>query len=185
MPSGLSLELLAQLERYQTSHADEAQMLETMKAFVREHPDCFDRSLAIGHVTGSAWIIDENGSSALLTHHRKLNRWLQPGGHWEGDRSALAIAVREAQEESGLTSLLPLSTQIFDIDIHRIPKRHSEPEHFHYDVRFIFKANAAERLTISGESRDLAWHSIREVIEMGDRSLIRMAQKTEPALQAQ
>jgi len=159
-------------------------MLERMKAFVRDHPNCFDRSLAVGHVTGSAWIIDENGASALLTHHRKLNRWLQPGGHWEGDTSTLAIATREAQEESGLMSLLPLSVEIFDLDIHLIPKRHSEPEHFHYDVRFIFRADPAERLTVSGESRALAWLSTEEIIQMGDRSLIRMVQKTDKSLQS-
>jgi 8-oxo-dGTP pyrophosphatase MutT (NUDIX family) len=101
----LSRDLLTQLDRYQTSHINEMRMLEAMKVFVRTHSNCFERSLAVGHVTGSAWIVDERGTSALLTHHRKLNRWLQPGGHWEGDTSAFAIAKREAEEESGLTSL--------------------------------------------------------------------------------
>ena len=155
-------------------------MLEAMKVFVREYPNCFDRSLAVGHVTGSAWIVDESGDSALLTHHRKLDRWLQPGGHWEGDSSAFAIARREAEEESGLTSLSAISSEIFDIDVHLIPKRHSEPEHFHYDVRFIFKADATEVLTVSNESRNLAWMSMRQITDMGDPSLIRMVEKTGP-----
>ena len=176
--SRLSGELLEQLDRYRTSHADEAQSLEVMKSFVRAHPTCFDRALSVGHVTGSAWIVDAKGSSALLTHHRKLNRWLQPGGHWEGDLGAFAIAKREAEEESGLTSLSPLSSEIFDIDVHLIPRRDSEPEHFHYDVRFIFVAEPNETLTVSNESRDLAWMSMKEIRDMGDPSLTRMVEKT-------
>ena len=178
MSSHLSGDLLRELDRYQTADANEMRMLEAMKVFVRAYPNCFERSLVIGHVTGSAWIVDERGTSALLTHHRKLNRWLQPGGHWEGDLSAFAVAKREAEEESGLRSLSPLSTEIFDIDVHWIPERHSEPEHLHYDVRFIFKADANEAFTVSNESRDLAWMSMREIREMGDPSLARMVEKT-------
>ena len=178
MSSHLSGNLLRELDRYQSVDADEMRMLEAMKVFVRAYPNCFERSLIIGHVTGSAWIVDERGTSALLTHHRKLDRWLQPGGHWEGDTSAFAIAKREAEEESGLRSLSPLSTEIFDIDVHWIPERHSEPEHLHYDVRFIFKADANEAFTVSNESRDLAWMSMREIREMGDPSLTRMVEKT-------
>jgi 8-oxo-dGTP pyrophosphatase MutT (NUDIX family) len=174
----LSQDLLNQLNRYQTSHASEIQMLDAMRVFVRDYSNCFERSIAVGHVTGSAWIIDATGNSALLTHHRKLNRWLQPGGHWEGDISAFAIAKREAEEESGLTSLTPVSDEIFDIDVHLIPQRHSEPEHFHYDVRFIFKADKNEALTMSRESHDLAWMSMKEITDMGDPSLIRMVEKT-------
>src|SRR5690349_2107147 len=168
MSLDLSRDLLRQLDCYRTSHANEMRMLETMKVFVRTYSNCFERSLAVGHVTGSSWIIDERGTSALLTHHRKLNRWLQPGGHWEEDVSAFAIAKREAEEESGLTSLSPLSSEIFDIDVHLIPERHSEPEHLHYDVRFIFRADATEALTVSQESRSLAWMSMREITQMGD-----------------
>jgi 8-oxo-dGTP pyrophosphatase MutT (NUDIX family) len=182
MSSSLSRDLLSQLDRYQTADTDEMRMLEAMIEFVRTYSNCFDRSLAVGHVTGSAWIVDGRGTSALLTHHRKLNRWLQPGGHWDGDTSAFAIAKREAEEESGLTSLSPLSTEIFDIDVHLIPERHSEPEHLHYDVRFIFKADANEAFTVSQESRDLAWMSMREITEMDDPSLIRMVQKTVKAV---
>jgi 8-oxo-dGTP pyrophosphatase MutT (NUDIX family) len=178
MSSHLSRDLLSQLDRYQTSNANEMRMLEAMKVFVRTYSNCFERSLTVGHVTGSAWIVDERGTSALLTHHRKLNRWLQPGGHWEGDITAFAIAKREAREESGLTSLSPLSTELFDIDVHRIPARHSEPEHLHYDARFIFKADANEAFTVSHESRDLAWMSMREIADMGDPSLTRMVEKT-------
>jgi 8-oxo-dGTP pyrophosphatase MutT (NUDIX family) len=174
----LSCDLLNQLDLYTTIHSDELQMLEAMRGFARDYPDCFDRSLKLGHVTGSAWIIDEEGRSALLTFHRRLNRWLQLGGHWEGDPSVFVTADREAREESGLTSLVPLSNQIFDIDIHRIPKRHPEPEHLHYDVRFIFKADKTERLTVSSESRDLAWVPMEQIIAYGDRSLARMVEKT-------
>lgn len=125
--------------------------------FVRAHADFWRRSLEEGHVTASAWILDGSGR-ALLTHHAKLGRWVQLGGHIEdGDAGAREAAAREAREESGLTSLIPASGAIFDVDVHPIPARAGEPAHVHYDVRFLFTADGGEPLQVSAESHRLAW----------------------------
>lgn len=149
-----------------------------MIAFVRRHPDCFERSLAIGHITGSAWILSGDGKRALLSHHRKLNKWLQLGGHADGDADVLRVALREAREESGLAGITPVSADIFDVDVHAIPARSGEPAHLHYDVRFLFRVTGDERFRVSDESHDLAWVAPDELPALGvDESVLRMHRK--------
>jgi 8-oxo-dGTP pyrophosphatase MutT (NUDIX family) len=147
--------------------------------FVEANPRCAERSLAGGHLTGSAWIVDAARRRALLTHHRKLGLWLQLGGHADGGLDLREVAWREAREESGLASARPLGAEIFDADRHRIPARANEPAHWHYDVRFLFEADADEPLVVSGESRDLAWVPLDEITALNPgESLARMVRKT-------
>lgn len=159
--------------------AHEAAMTADMIAFVEAHPDCAERSLQVGHLTGSAWIVDPGRSRTLLTHHRKLNKWLQLGGHADGELDPLSVALREAREESGLTRLRPVSDRIYDVDRHRIPARGAEPEHWHYDIRFLVEADPDEPLCVSDESHDLAWVPIARMADYNaEESMLRMARKT-------
>jgi 8-oxo-dGTP pyrophosphatase MutT (NUDIX family) len=151
-----------------------------MIEFAAQHENCCERSLRIGHMTGSAWVVDHEHKHALLTHHRKLNRWMQVGGHADGNRNLLEVAMREAREESGLTSLRALSIEPFDIDIHEIPERGPEPRHLHYDVRFLLEAHREEPLIVSEESHALAWLPLAELTARTDldESLKRMVRKS-------
>ena len=154
-------------------------MVARLRHFVETYIDCFERSLQIGHITGSGWVVDHERAHALLTHHRKLNKWLQLGGHADGDPDALRVALREAREESGLTMIRPVSDAIYDIDIHVIPARDSEPEHLHYDVRFLLEAGRAAPLLASGESRSLAWTPLTKIAGLNpEESMARMVAKT-------
>lgn len=171
-------ELLRQLHEYRTRWADEAATVDRFLEFVASHADCFARTLAVGHVTGSAWVVDRAGARVLLTHHRKLDMWVQLGGHADGDADTFRVARREAEEESGLTGLAPVAAGIFDVDVHRIPARGAEPEHFHWDVRHAFRALGGEDYRVSAESHDLAWV---EIAALGaftrEESMLRMARK--------
>ena len=155
-------------------------MVEETVAFVDAHPDCCERSLLQGHMTGSAWILDRDFRRVLLTHHRKLNRWLQPGGHADGEADILGVALREAREESGLLSICIVESVPFDVDIHVIPARGQEPEHKHYDVRFLFQADGNEAFHVSEESHALAWVSLQDLATRVDinESVRRMVRKT-------
>ncbi len=173
--------LLELLTRHRGHDPHEAAMTRALEAFVRREPRCFERTLAEGHVTGSAWIVDRSRTHVLLTHHRKLDRWLQLGGHAEGEVDIRAVALREAREESGLESLRLLATGIFDVDVHPIPARGRRPAHLHYDVRFLLEADREEPLVVSAESKALAWVPLAELERYDpDRSLRRMAVKTPP-----
>jgi 8-oxo-dGTP pyrophosphatase MutT (NUDIX family) len=174
--------LISLLEAYKPSDSTDAAARERILGFVRAHDDCFERSLLEGHVTGSAWIVNPARTRCLLTHHRKLDRWLQLGGHADGQTDALEVAMREAREESGLTSLRAVSDAIFDCDVHPIPGRKTEPEHFHYDVRFLLEADDGEPLVISEESKELAWVALDDVRTLeSDESVMRMVAKTATA----
>jgi 8-oxo-dGTP pyrophosphatase MutT (NUDIX family) len=170
---------LALLENYAARHPEEAACCTRYLDFVKTYPDCFERSLQIGHITAAAWILDRSGSRVLLTHHRKLDRWLQLGGHVDGDPDVLAGAAREALEESGIGSLQPDSGEIFDLDIHPIPARGEEPQHLHYDARFLFRATGDEEFTVSEESHDLAWVPLDQIGDFTkEGSILRMVAKT-------
>ncbi|APG05750.1 NUDIX hydrolase [Luteibacter rhizovicinus DSM 16549] len=141
-------------------------------------PQPFHRETRAGHFTGSAWLVSADGERVLLMHHRKLQRWLQLGGHADGDADLAKVALREAEEESGLTDLHVLP-EIFDVDLHVIPARRDEPEHDHYDVRYVVVARGSEVFTVNEESLDLAWRPIADLAAdpAADLSLRRMAAK--------
>lgn len=157
----------------------EAAALREILTFVRAHPDCLERRCVPGHLTGSAWIVSPCRRRVLLTHHHKLDRWLQLGGHADGDGDLLAVARREAEEESGLAGLRVLSRGIFDVDRHWIPERPGQPGHFHLDLRFLLEADPEEPLRVSHESKALAWVELGAVAALNpEESLARLVRKT-------
>lgn len=170
--------LIDLLECYRARWSDERKTCERYLEFVSRNPDCFERSLEEGHVTGSAWIVNHAGTHVLLTHHRKLGQWFQLGGHADGESDVAKVAMQEAREESGLSELRFVSDQIFDIDIHLIPARKSDPEHFHYDVRFALQSVGSDAFTVSEESLDLAWVELASLADYTtEESMLRMARK--------
>ncbi|MFT5368200.1 MAG: 8-oxo-dGTP pyrophosphatase MutT (NUDIX family) [Candidatus Latescibacterota bacterium] len=170
--------LLQQLESYLDLFPDESAMLERYISFVKANSDCFERSLQIGHVTGSAWVVNRERTHTLLTHHKKLNKWLQLGGHADGDVDVLRVAKREVAEESGITDVVQVGDGIFDVDIHLIPERKNEPEHYHYDVRYALQVTGDEDYVVSDESHDLAWLEIDRLSERTqEESMLRLARK--------
>lgn len=175
---GHQAKLLDLLRQYHLCHTDEVDVIADFERFIIENIDCCERSLAIGHLTGSAWLVSKDGKRALLMHHRKLNRWLQPGGHADGSADLVNVALREAEEETGLLDLHVLP-DIFDLDRHTIPARGNEPEHWHYDVRFVVQAMDKENFVQNEESLALVWFDIKKLAECNelDSSIQRMAKK--------
>ena len=168
--------LIAELDRYAVRFPEETAKVRRFRDFVSRHADCFERDCLPGHVTASAWILDRSGRRALLVHHKKLGRWLQPGGHSDGEADSLAVALREATEESGL-DLVACSASPMDIDIHDIPARGAEAAHRHYDLRYALAARS-EAFRVSEESHDLAWVAL-DALESYTReaSILRLRSK--------
>ena len=170
--------LLGLLYAYFPSDADEQAFKETTINFVNEHEDCFERSLSIGHITASVWLVSKDGSHALLMHHTKLDKWFQLGGHCDGDSDTCAVAIKEAQEESGIQAIEPISHEIFDIDIHLIPENSKEKAHYHYDIRFLLQVVSDEQVIQNNESKELRWISKdRNQLPTDSPSVIRMFEK--------
>ncbi len=124
--------------------------------FCAEHPDALHRTCLSGHLTGSAAVVDPGRRAALIMHHVKLDRWLQPGGHADGQADLADVALKEATEETGIQGLEVVQPAI-DLDVHVIPARPGEPEHLHLDVRFVVVAPPNCASEGNHESHDLAW----------------------------
>ncbi len=151
-----------------------------MLKFLDEETGYFLRNNYNGHFTGSAWIISPDKSNILMTHHKKLGKWIQLGGHADGESDLLKVALREATEESGIQQFKVLSEEIFDLDIHGIPQNNSELGHLHYDVRFLIEADpTGEAVIISDESHDVTWIPLADVTKLNPEvSIARMIKKT-------
>lgn len=171
-------QLITELRSYSGYDHAEQQFVDRFLSLLK-HPDAFQRTHLPGHITGSAWISNEAGTEVLLTHHAKLDRWLQPGGHADGDENVIRVASREAEEETGLTEIVLADKRIFDLDIHVIPQRGDMPEHYHYDIRYLFRAAKHLPLIVTAESHALSWVKLEDLERMtnGNGSMMRMAQK--------
>lgn len=164
--------------QYQERYPGERQCVARFLDFITANTACFERSFASGHVTGSVWMVNRNGTHTLLTHHRKLNRWLQLGGHADGHPNILEVALREAREESGIAEVSPVSQNIFDLDIHRIPARGTEAAHAHYDVRFAVQTVTTDCYRASDESYALCWVPIVRLSDTTQEpAMLRMQRK--------
>jgi 8-oxo-dGTP pyrophosphatase MutT (NUDIX family) len=175
-------ELIRLLSEYKPYNANEKVMVEETVTFVQAHENCFQRELLSGHVTGSAWIINREGTHVLMMHHKKIDRWFQPGGHCDGDPDVQAVARKEALEETGV-EVEAAGTGIFDVDVHVIPARKEVPEHKHYDIRFLFSAvMAEENLANNEEANAVKWIPLGEVHLYNDsESIMRMVAKNQEA----
>jgi len=179
----LDAELRAQLAAYARRQPAHAALAAEFSTLLDDPENPFRRERLAGHFTGSAWLVSADGQRVLLTHHRKLDRWLQLGGHADGERDLAQVALKEAEEESGLTALVLEDGELFDIDKHWIPERKDVPGHWHYDARYVVRAVGSEQFAISEESLALAWREITDVANAaiatpdGDDSLPRMAKR--------
>lgn len=165
------------LYTYQPTDSVQQQEKQGILDFIGEHPDCLYRSCLSGHLTASALVIAEDGKRFLLHLHRKLGRWLQFGGHCDGDGNLVHVAWREAVEESGIGNLA-IAPEIVDVDIHRIPTHETVPEHLHLDVRFLVHAPTGAVPRISEESDEIRWFSPGELASIHtDESVERLVGK--------
>lgn len=152
------------------AYEDQPELRDLYLEHLAAHPDGVYKPCRAGHVTGSALVIDPAGERVLLTLHKKLDMWLQMGGHCEpGDATLADAALREAVEESGIAeglTLLPGGP--VRLDRHPIPA----PCNWHLDVQYVALAPAEAVEAISDESLDLRWFPYAQVAEVADTSVV-------------
>jgi len=170
------------LALHQPADDREARDRATISDFVARHEHPFDRAILEGHLTGSAITVSHDGARVLLLHHRKLDRWLQPGGHGDpGERTGEEVALREALEESGIRGLAlhPWAPRPLDVDVHDIPARGREPAHQHLDLRYLVVAPENAVITPDLEElHEIRWVPWDEIDSLGpDRGLRRALAK--------
>lgn len=183
MASELRQKLISEIKTYHSDFAaEEAYKMRFLDLLKHEH--CFDRSLFSGHITASAWIINHECTAVMLLHHAKLNKWLQPGGHADGEEDVRKVALKEAEEETGIKGFEFIQPEIFDLDIHTIPERKEVAEHEHFDIRFLLKAPKGAEPLANHESNSVEWVPLQKLPSMiaNEGSLIRMYAKSEKFL---
>jgi len=173
------------LDGYGQDWPQEAGVLARFRKFLASGEVLQGKANPRRHITGSTWIVNPGRTRVLLTHHAKLDKWVQLGGHTDEGEDWTAAALREAWEESGLAALALVSPRLFDLDIHEIPARTDKatgevtPAHDHYDLRFLVEADDGLPFVVSEESRALAWVAL---VDLGrytaEESQLRMARKT-------
>lgn len=165
---------LAELTHYHPFDALETEHLRRTLELLKSEPEPFSRSTQVGHITASVILLDKTLSLVAMIWHEKLGRWLQPGGHCEPDQdtSVAKAALRELVEETGIPPqhVILLQDNPFDVDVHPIPARGDEPNHFHYDVRYLFQ-------TQHDQLQHGQWRPIENIAQMDDPSRARFAQK--------
>ena len=157
-------QLFAELVSYQAADELDARHYAAFLELLSDPTDAFERTrFGPGHITASLFIIDEPAHALLLHHHRRLNRWLQMGGHVEEGESTVVAALREGREESGLGDLQLITGAILDLDVHPIPAGKGEPDHFHFDVRYLACTLDPSGIAMDHkESNQLAWIPLDE-----------------------
>lgn len=165
----LALERLGRAFRdYGTRYPEDAHTVDRFLTLLSHGEPAFHRDHMPGHFTASALVLDRELTRVLLTHHRKLDIWIQLGGHADGQADLQSAALREAEEESGIERIDVAYPAIVDLDIHPIPPHGSESGHDHFDVRYAFYADPAAPLIVSDESHDLAWVAIDRLSDFSD-----------------
>ncbi len=164
-------ELIAQLESYTPFDELEALHVKQLQQFLQESSNPYDRSNLLAHIAADAWIVNPKRDHVVLVEHARMNHWLAPGGHCDGSPDVFAAAMREAEEETGLTNLKPLlDGKIFDINVGYVPtaEKHGniEPTHLHFDICYAFEAPENAPLIISDESTQLAWVPLSKIPEI-------------------
>lgn len=154
----MSIELLVgTLASYLKRHPNAQPTVDAFKAFLTDHPNGVYRTCLYGHLTASSWVINHDQSAFLLLHHKKLNKWIQPGGHADGNWDLQAVALKEAKEESGLQSLFVVDSTPLHISIYNIPAYKDTPSHLHFDVCYAIQASEDETLMLCDEAHAMAW----------------------------
>jgi hypothetical protein len=166
--------LLNLLLSYKTTYPEEQKYLSQMLEFLNENEQAFERSLKKGHFTASSMLLNKDATAALLMHHAKLDRWFQLGGHADGETDLLAVSIKEATEESGISKIKPVMESIFDLDIHEIPANSREEAHLHYDVRFLLQVDGDEDFRKNHESKELRWIYKNDQLPTNELSVSRM-----------
>ena len=158
----MKFDLRKALVEFKPADKSEEESLQKIKALLdlNDGEDCFSRTRLAGHIVAGAFVVDRKGN-VLLNHHKALDKWLHFGGHSDGEANSLNVAKREVEEESGITEYDDLGGRIIDVDVHTIPEntKKREPEHLHYDIRFLFVVDKQD-FSVSDESTEIVWMPI-------------------------
>lgn len=172
------MELLGQLEQYRPFNEQEERDRDILLRCLREEGDIFTRNNAMAHMTASAWVVNRERTKVLMAYHNIYHSWSWLGGHADGDRDLLRVAVREAVEESGLSDIRPVTDSIYSIEVLTVDghvKRGAYvASHLHLNVTYLLEADDHGILhTKEDENSGVAWFPAEEAVSASSEPWMR------------
>lgn len=164
------MELLEQIEQYCPWNEQEAQDRILILERLQSGEPLYTRDNPAAHLTASAWVVDPTRTRTLLAYHNLYDSWAWLGGHADGQRDLLAVALREVREESGLTCVRPLSTDLFSLEILTVDGHEKRgayvSSHLHLNVTYLLEADPEQPLRCKpDENSQVAWFDLAEAVE--------------------
>lgn len=164
------MKILQQIEEYKPFNEQEARDKEVMLRQLRTQRDIFTRGNEGMHMTASAWIVNEDKTKVLMAYHNIYRSWSWLGGHADGDEDLLAVALKEAEEESGTRHIAPVSEKIFSLEILTVDGHEKRgvyvPSHLHLNVTYLLQAQERDALFVKpDENSGVAWFGLEEAVE--------------------
>ena len=166
----IDVNIYEDIRAYQPYNEQERCDKKNILAFLEKYDDAFLRSNELGHMTASAWVVNEKHDKVLMAYHRIYDSWAWLGGHCDGDEDCLRVALREVAEEAGISEVQPLSEKIFSLEIlgvnSHIRKGVYVPSHLHLNVTYLLQADEKQPLHIKAdENKGVAWFFPDEALD--------------------
>ena len=160
----------AALRAYRPYNIQEEKDKETILSFLERYDDAYERSNELAHMTASAWVVNPDKTKVLMAYHRIYDSWAWLGGHCDGNKDCLAVAIREVREEAGVENVVPLSEDIFSLEVLSVDSHYKRgeyvPTHLHLNVTYLLQADEKEDLHIKeDENSNVSWFGLNEAIE--------------------
>ncbi len=158
------------IKNFKSTILEEVKVKEIILNFIRQNEDVLRRDNEIAHLTGSSMIFNDNWDKVLMIYHNIYDSWAWTGGHADGEENLLALALKEAKEETGLKNIHVISEDIVSLDILSVVEHYKDdayvPPHLHLSVAYVFQADEKEALSIKeDENSGVKWILISELEE--------------------
>lgn len=172
------MNLIKQLEEFVTENEQEINDITEILRRLKSGEELFDRENRSAHFTASAWVVSPDGKKVLMAYHNIYDSWAWLGGHADGEKDLLAVALKEVQEESGLEAVKAVSDQIYSVEIITVDGHEKRgkyvPSHLHFNVTYLMEADPDQPVRSKpDENKAVAWFELNEALEKSSEPWMR------------
>ena len=166
----MSMKIVEEIKKYRPCNEQEQRDKAVILAFLENNEDAFLRSNLLAHMTASSWIVNPQRTKTLMVYHNIYDSWSWTGGHADGETDLLAVALREAREETGIAHVRPVSPEIFSLEVLTVDGHEKRGEyvssHLHMNLTYLLEARESDTLHICREENSgVAWFALEDALK--------------------